>query len=399
MNERDKQLIKNFLIGGAASGAAIAGTSAIIDYVKYLKEKAKMENDPDSLDDDTIYIDKRIPVGVKSASVGAGVAVAGGAASALATYVALSKMYQMLKKKQLQDDLDMAQAVYTDAVTKEASEGKPISAEEMTLTAGPIGALILAGLASGAITYQTLKKQFPSLAESRKKTTNIEVRPSRVETRYVDEEGNPIKSASVSDLTNEDYALGMAFAGFIAKQANDNNDLLDSLYNIFTDNRIEEFEDLIAAGDGAGLIEFSKQASYSENKLNADGLALVSAMLAKSSSTAPMFNLAVFDTLSEKSLYFFEKAASYDEETLTVLCKIAAAMGAQMIKDIPAISEVEEVEEEEGNEEGEKENEEEESSEEPEGEMSYIEKIISIIKDNPKKFIQTSSDLVDKAME
>ena len=104
MNERDKQLIKNFLIGGAASGAAIAGTSAIIDYVKYLKEKAKMENDPDSLDDDTIYIDKRIPVGVKSASVGAGVAVAGGAASALATYVALSKMYQMLKKKQLQDD-------------------------------------------------------------------------------------------------------------------------------------------------------------------------------------------------------------------------------------------------------------------------------------------------------
>jgi hypothetical protein len=395
MNARDKQIIKNFLIGGAAGGAALAGTSAIIDYVRYLREKARMENEPDTLDDDTIYIDKKIPVGVKSASVGAGVAVAGGAASALATYVALSKMYQMLKKKQLQQDLDEAQSVYTDAVTKQASEessdGKPISAEELTLTAGPIGALILAGLASGAITYQTLKKQFPSLAESRKKTTNIEVRPSRVETRYVDEEGNPIKSASVADITDEEYAYGMAFAGFMAKQANDNNDLLDSLYNVFVDDRLEEFEDLIAVNDGAGLIEFSKQASYSENELNNEGVALVSALLAKSSSTSPVYNLAVFDTLSDKSMYFLDKAASYDEETLVVMCKIAAAMGAQMIKDIPAISEMEEVEEEDGNKE--------EQDEEPQGEMSYIEKIIQILKDNPQQFLRNSSDLVDKVME
>ncbi len=384
MEERDKQLLKKFLIGGAAAGTAVAGTAGLLDYVKYLKNKADMENNPNRLDNDTIYIDKTIPGVTKTAALNSGVALAGGALTGLASFVAISKMYQLMKKKQLQKDMDAAQSVYTDTVQKSAADGKGISTPELVGSAMPVGALILAGLASGAITYQSLRKSFPSLADSRKRKDVLDENPSRVETRYVDENGVPIKSASLKDLTDDDYAYGMAYAGFMAKNAGDNNELLSSLFNSIAYDSFDSLEDVVASGDSESLHGFVKVASSMEEpELTADGVALVSAFLAKSAAASTLFTMAVFDTLSEKSLYFIEKAASFDEETLTIMCKIASNMGQGMIKEIPLEAETDEVVEEET----------------PiESDGSYVDKIIRLIKDNPEKFVKNTVDVVDKVM-
>lgn len=424
MTPRDKQLITKFLIGGAGAGAAVAGTSALIDYIKYLKNKAELENNPDRLDDDTIYVEKTIP-GVKSASmIEPGLAVAGGAASALAAYVAISKLYQQMKKKQLQKDLDEAQSAFTNTTVKSANEqptGKPISGPELLMSGAPVGALILAALASGAITYQSLRKQFPSLADSRKENMKrkaiLDTKPSRVETLYVDEEGNPIKMASVADLTEDDYAHGMAFATFMAKQANDNNPLLDSLFSSVTNGTCLELVDHIINRDSENLESFIEKSASENYSLNCHGEALVAASLARLPETAPLTALAVMDTLFEKNSYFFDKAINLDEDDQVILCKIAAMMGQEMIKEIPMdgklaiVDETEEEEEDDG--EGEEDDEEEEGgeneSDEEEDEDSNLAeagpimtKIMEILNTPSSKLkeksAETTVDLIDQAM-
>lgn len=404
MNDRDKQLIAKFLLGGAGLGAATAGAASLIDYVKYLNQKAKMENEPNALDDDTIYIDRKIP-GVKSASLNAGIAVAGGVGAGVASYVALAKLYQMMKKKQLQKDLDEAQAVYTDAVTKEAADGKPISQSELLMSGAPIGALLLAALASGAITYQSLKKQFPSIADSRKENLKrkamLDSTPSRVETRYVDEDGNPIKMASTADLTERDYALGMAFAGFMAKQANDDNALLDSLYAAVIAGRHSDLCEAVAAQDTTAILDMTKTASDLSADLNANGLALVSAVLAKTPELQGMYALATMDTLFEKSAYFLDKVTTMDDETIAILCKVAATMGEGMIKEVPMIGSPVVVDETEEEEDDEDETDSEDEPEEDEMDMDgnyLVQQIMEMIQSNPKMFKEKTKDIVDQAL-
>jgi hypothetical protein len=415
MNTRDKQLITKFLLGGAGLGAATAGTAALIDYVKYLNQKAKMENDPNSLDDDTIYIDKTIPGVNKSASLNAGLAVAGGLGAGVASYVALSKLYQILKKKQLQKDLDEAQSIYTDTVTKTASEGKPVSQSELLMSGAPVGALILAALASGAITYQSLRKQFPSIADSRKENLKrkamMDTSPSRVETRYVDEEGNPIKMASTQGLTERDYELGMAFAGFMAKQANDDNPLLDSLYAAVIAGRYNDLCDVVAYQDTQAIIDMTKSAGDLSDELNNDGLAIVSTVIARTPELQTLYSLATMDTLFEKSAYFLDKVTTMDDEDIAVLCKIAAAMGEGMIKEIPMVGTpvvVDETEEEEDDEEDEDQEDDVEDEDEDDdsdledeaymGNQGIVAQIMDMINSNPKMFKEKTKDIVDDAL-
>lgn len=425
MKDRDKQLITKFLIGGGLAGAGVAGTSALLDYIKYLKNKSDMENNPDRLDDDTIFVDKKIP-GIKSASIESGIGVAGGVVSALASYVALSKMYQQMKKKQLQKDLDEAQSSFADSTnikSAQAKENKPISGEELLLNAVPVGALILTALASGAITYQSLRKQFPSLADSRKENMQrkaiLDTKPARVETRYVDEEGNPIKAASVADLTDDDYAYGMAFATFMAKQAKDNNPLLESLFGSVANGSCLEMVDHIINRDTDNLEEFIEKSASENYTLSSHGEALVAATLSRLPETAPITSLAVMDTLFEKNSYFFEKAINLDEDDRVILCKIAAVIGQGMIKEIPMdgkltiVNETEEVEEDDG--EGEEddkeeeggENESDEKNEEDEEEnlseagpiLTKIMKLLNTPADKIKeKSAETTADLIDQAM-
>jgi hypothetical protein len=422
MTPRDKQLITKFLIGGAGAGAAVAGTSALVDYIKYLKNKSELENNPDRLDDDTIYVEKTIP-GVKSASMlEPGLAVAGGATASLAAYVALSKIYQQMKKKQLQKDLDEAQSEFTATATKSASDnasGKPISGPELLMSGAPVGALILAALASGAITYQSLRKQFPSLADSRKENMKrkaiLDTKPSRVETLYVDEEGNPIKMASVSDLTENDYAHGMAFAAFMAKQANDNNPLLESLFSSVANGNCLEMVDHIINRDSDNLESFIEKSASENYDLNSKGEALVAATLARLPETAPLTALAVMDTLFEKNSYFFDKAINLAEDDQVILCKIAAVIGQEMIKEIPmdgkltVIDETEEVddgemedndeEEEGGEDESDEKYEEEENFSEAGPIMAKIMEILSTPSNKLKqKTGEVSADLIDQAL-
>lgn len=407
MNKRDTQLIKNFLVGGAAGGGAIAGTAALIDYIKYLKSKSEMESNPDRLDDDTIYVEKKIP-GVKSAAFESGLAVAGGAASALAAYVAISKIYQQMKKKQLQKDLDQAQASFTETTTKSANAetGKPMSGSEFLLSGAPIGSLILAALASGAITYQSLRKQFPSLADSRKENMKrkaiLDSKPSRVETRYVDEEGNPIKSASVEDLTDDDFAHGMAFAAFMAKQAGDNNPLLDAMFSSFANGNINEMIESIISRDSNSLEDFIEKKASENYDLNSNGEALVAATLSRLPETAPFVSLAVMDTLLEKNAYFFDKAVNLDEDTSVILCKIAAALGSEMIKELPMdgqVTLVDETEEEEEEDEEEDKDGEEDTEGDPMAEAGPImSKIMQILNTPQSQFKQKTGDLIDDAL-
>jgi hypothetical protein len=121
------------------------------------------------------------------------------------------------------------------------------------------------------------------------------------------------------------------------------------------------------------------------------------------------------DTLFEKNSYFFDKAINLAEDDQVILCKIAAVIGQEMIKEIPmdgrltVIDETEEVddgemedddeEEEGGEDESDEQYEEEENFSEAGPIMAKIMEILSAPSNNLKqKTGEVSVDLIDQAL-
>ena len=176
MNSRDQQLISKFVLGGGALGGGSAALVSLLNHLKMLKQQADSQNDT-SADDDTLYVNvpQQVP---KAASaipgVTGGLAITGGILSLLGSYAAVRSIYQKMKKKDLQSQLDESQVAYLDDMVTAKSNGqkvagffsndrKPMSTAE-TLPALPIATLLAIALGSGAMTYQALGKAFPNVS-------------------------------------------------------------------------------------------------------------------------------------------------------------------------------------------------------------------------------------------
>lgn len=168
LSPRDIELIRNFLVGGAALGGGIGLSTSLANHLKTLNSEAE----DSSKDDDTIYINLpgKQPVpgqNTKYAVLGGGLALTGGVLATLGSYALVRKAYQAMKRKRMQEELDEAQNSYLGTVaaegdaSKQAAAGKPMGMVELA-TSLPVALPILLGLGSGALANKFLDESFPA---------------------------------------------------------------------------------------------------------------------------------------------------------------------------------------------------------------------------------------------
>lgn len=220
----DKEIIRNFLIGGASLGGGAALVTSLLNYLKRMDDRRKETED----DDDVLYVYKDDNAPIKSASgedkkekgwTALGTGVAGGAAAALATYALVRKLYTEFMKREAQKELDEAQHIfvgshgYKDAkqpsVKRSISldESDPLKQIEVTgkgelvekpdvevaaekvaaasdrrgmttmeyMEAAPVALPLLLALASGVVTNEVLKSKFGTPKPKIKPPKRIEV--------------------------------------------------------------------------------------------------------------------------------------------------------------------------------------------------------------------------------
>ena len=170
---RGGKLVQNMAMGGAALGAGASAVVALLNYLKSLQEENEM-NDDSRLNDDTLYISSPKDQTKTAAEVNRwlapGLALTGGILSAGGAYALTQAVYNYLQKKKKQQLLDEAQGEALSAadleVTKTAATAPEVSGK-MNLydlvASVPVALPLLAALASGGITFATLRKAFPTI--------------------------------------------------------------------------------------------------------------------------------------------------------------------------------------------------------------------------------------------
>jgi len=187
MTPEDMTLIKRYLVGGAALGGGAALVTSLLNHLQDSRRAADYDKDEDN---NALHLTLRQKAPVpKLASLRAGLGMAGMGLSAAAAYALVRGLYQKYKAREAQAELDKAEHGYIDVLdpatgqkqahvfggglpsitmltVKMASPpapagGKPMGPGEHIMGLPILGALLTA-LATGAISYHALKKQFPA---------------------------------------------------------------------------------------------------------------------------------------------------------------------------------------------------------------------------------------------
>lgn len=181
--DSELETIKKYLLGGAALGGSAALVTSMVNYLNKIKRQNKETTDDD---DDTLYVYK------KQASLTNGLAISGSVISAIASYLALKKVYQKFRENEAQKELDDAQHVFIDeSGYKEASAGRKGISFWGGVAGLPVALPILLALAGGVTVNSILKSKFPEKAEKIKAPRRIEViDPSEVDDVDIEKEAS-----------------------------------------------------------------------------------------------------------------------------------------------------------------------------------------------------------------
>lgn len=354
LDPRSSRLLKKYLTGGAALGVGAGLGTSLINYLKTLKEENDAAADT-SHDDDTLYLTLANPKPQmaqpgKSASIGGGLALAGGAAAGIGSYALVRKLYQNFKKKRLQQQLDDAQSAFIDIANEEADSlsgkmasatgGKPMGMLE-TATAAPVAFTILAALASGALTNRALDKAFPV---PRKPTQTgpkkIVLRKKQDPSFYesIEDEGDE-KQASTKEAAYDNLdADSIADDGleFLIHTVLGNtkvaaqSDLFD-LVGAVTGGRHEEFCKTAATyGIEAGLA--SIKGAYAPAEYTRRVLGVSRAV--KSAFVRPTLEVLAAAEYADMAPFFVKAAAALPPEQQDLLCKIGSVLGAILRQEV-----------------------------------------------------------------
>ena len=200
LSPADKQnIIKMFTAGTAAGGAA--GLAVSLGH--YLKKLRQRSEEVATDDDDTLYLNlKRASQGesLEDSPLAPGLAIAGGALGSLGGYMLVRKMYNKMRRNQLQAELDESQTAYVKALSDEklaSSEGsRPMTPGENFIGL-PTAALILTALGGGVLTHKLLDQAYP------RPKAPTRVGPRRVVFRRAD--GEEDKTASITDQDANEF--------------------------------------------------------------------------------------------------------------------------------------------------------------------------------------------------
>lgn len=314
IDKGDLDIIKRVMLGGAALGGGTALVTSLMNYLKKLNE-----NDT-SGDDDTLYVRPTTPV-VKTASLGGGLALAGGALSAAGTYALIKKIYNSLMKAEAQRELDEAQKVYLETQgftpTEKKADFRGFNLGEIA-TSLPVAVPLLIALGGAAGAYKMLDKQFPRKV---KKPTA----PKRIE--VLDE----------PEVTEEDIYEQEKSASFMES---DCMELIAHLVSSPCDTMVSDANNLIHTVAGGGLTEFKKAASEigfvpalgltkgaSYNHVDPLRRQFALTYLTKSAQFSNQFGVVLAGEFAERYNTFFKQAAALPENTRETLYKIACILG------------------------------------------------------------------------
>jgi hypothetical protein len=316
LSDRDKALIMKFLTGGAAVGAGVGLGQSGLNYMQFLKQRADRDKATDK-DDDTLYLS--LPAEKRAASLGGGLAIAGGGLSLLAANALVRKLYQrMLKKPELQAELDAAQHRHLGVVTdlSKTAAGKPMSGMEL-LTSSPVALAILTALASGTLGYQALNRTFPSVEKPRNPL------PSKVRITRKPEEAVIEKDASWDDDA-ESAAWEYATRHMLClKAATDLSDWVSAAAS----GRYEELKDNLADLGFEAASDLVKGAS-THAPVSDKALDLAVPLLVKSAVLGPVFRLMVAAEICEAYPAYVKIASGLDDEDAGALVGWLAVEGA-----------------------------------------------------------------------
>lgn len=355
-NPRDRHIIKNYAIAGGAAGLGAAALTSAANYIKYLKKRSQREKDT-SFDDDTMYVD--VPLD-KKAGIGTGVALAGGTMSALLAYMAGRKVYQRVKKKSLQKDLDQAQQMYMTTLSDEAMGKNASSVEEVlkprravgtleTLMSMPVAMSLLTGLASGVVANKTLNHYIPPADAKGKR-----IKPKKMQVRYTiggkpigvsdsvpvdgEEDEEVKKLASMNEEDEVDFIVNeaerrqaVAFLCDISLSMEKSGSFLPDLVYAVADGRIKEIEDNVANFGPSTAMDMIKGASDTDIPLTAQRIAVN--LIVGSDVLRDTAAIIASTDIVENCPSFFKIATTLPETDSVAVFKLAAALGAANINE------------------------------------------------------------------
>jgi hypothetical protein len=345
----DKQLIMNYLKGGLYLGGSASLATSLIGYLRDLKQRADKYKETSESDDDTMYVD--LPAVSKSATFtddltntltsfsAPGLALTGSMLTAGGSYYLVRKLFQQLKKKELQDEMDKAQHAFVNSLNEENMANKEAAVgDSMTfpsfLAAYPVTLMLLSTLASGALTYKSLDKAFPAVKPPQrlapKRVVLRRQRPSGVEDSVDDStSASDAKEASASDA---EFASGVELlAHMLCMQKNASSDVSDIVHAVAAGRHDEFVNNLLEYGLDAAMDSIK---GASDDDISEEQKAFAILKCTKSAALSPSFSLLVASEYNDMVPNMVKLSSEVDEEQRELLVKIAGALGESLRRNI-----------------------------------------------------------------
>jgi len=329
LTPRSKELIKNYLIGGAALGGSGALLTSLINYINTLKQQ--VPSDTEKEDDDTLYLNVGKSANESSGATdlaAGGLALTGGLLSTLGTYALVRKLYQNIKRKQLQEQLDQAQQSFLESAQQEAESksaavaGKPMDLAELSWSY-PVAFTLLSAIAAGALTNKALDKTFPRIKKPK------DTAPKRIVIRKAqkEEENEEEKMAydKIAATEQVDDALEFLMHLCMGSKSASQSELVDIVHAVaqgrgpdlashILEYGFDSAMDTIKGASEIDITPLSKQCAIS--------------YCVKSASLNPIVTLLAAAEYNDMAPKFTKIASLQSEECVDTLLKIAGTIGA-----------------------------------------------------------------------
>lgn len=345
MNPGDLELIKNYLLGGAALGAGAGAGTALLNQLNELKREASEASTPRK---DVLKLTLRTPQSreaseqEKMASMMRGpLAIVGGLLAAGGGYAGVRALHQYMKKRELQKQLDEAQNGYIDVLDTEAGATKQAAAEAAAGAARkgmqpaeamwsvPLSAALLLGLASGVVTNQTLKHNFPDRQPASR------LLPRRVVVERQDDADPEAEETAITPIDKNATAM---FFATTAELCPLNSDVADAIKAAAAGRYVEMTKVANQFGTEMMLDSVKGAASYVVPPVREK---LATQLLAEDETIAPSLRLVAAAEFLDHGSNFLKLARALPVSLQAALVKYAAEFYAQQVIEgvtIPALT-------------------------------------------------------------